>query len=314
MTFKRISLVLCICFGLNLFSQNKDSIALNNFKRYLKYNLKSKQVNSSKIINNRVGGTFIKPWNLEKIDALKAKEILKLFIKNAELYTELDPRNNLKLVYSSNLNNLKTENLDNLNIKITDYKILDSNENSIVSNKKKYKYNESRKLTFSKPKLITSFPIENFENEISGVINFTINEFQEFSFVKNNIKNPKTVFRLREHTIRLIKIENNKAYFEFPKEKIDNLEIVATNNNNEFYTFKMLTSLPKKVYYFKESEESANNDKVNKFISSLTYKDIFESSSIVQFTTNGIFENLYLYIKYSNKELDKKTYKISFKK
>lgn len=304
-----------LCISVNLYSQKEnDSISLKKFKKFLPYILTPESNNEYPKIDNRVSGVFERPWSLKVTSKKEALLILNEFIDKAKISTELDFKKLAKFKFSSTLKNINLTKFENLNIIVENFKISNSKNESILrKNTDGKKNNESKILNFNNRNLLKTFPITKEHDTIIGKINFSINEYREFSFKELSKTDKNLNFEIDDLNIKLLNIKSNKATFLISKGKIKDLTIVAINKKGEKYTTEIKFQLPKKVFDFKNEQDLSNKKIVNNFIKSLNYNDIFNSENILEFKTNGEIEKLFVYKKCRNLKFGKREYIINYK-
>ncbi len=316
---KSITTVFFFCISLSLFCQKSDSTALNDFKKFLPYILKSVGEESSKELDQETSGEFSEPWKVAKLKSEEVSDLLTKIEQNATFNVKKDYTGEWKLNFSSKLKDFEiiqeiyesNSRLSNVHIEVVDISIIDSNDEDIYYSdpEKNIKYNEGNKLNFNSGQIHTSFPIKGEYQDAQGSITVTLNEYSKVQFKEFDKSQTDISFDLGQYkNIRLLRIDKNRAYFVLPV-IIDDIEITATNQDNEKFNSSSKSKLPKKIYDF-GNKKDLTEEEINEFIKSLTFDDVFKSEQMLIYETNGDIENLYIYLKTNPKELASKVLNI----
>ncbi|EIJ40341.1 hypothetical protein JoomaDRAFT_3398 [Galbibacter orientalis DSM 19592] len=319
---KQIILLIALLTFSNLIFGQKSEKELKEYKQFLPYIIKglkdSKENFSTEKIDQRTVGLFQKPWLTKKIEKEIAEDILNSIIDNKSYNIEKDYREKWNLNFSSQINANKVIRdvynsntlLANLFITISDIEFVDANKISIIDTvERKIQINQSRKLHFQTGGVQSSFPLKKEYGNVSGSMNLTLTEYQTISYKEFNSSNENETFDLgNEKELKLLKIENNKAYFYLPK-LIDNIKISTTNKKGEEYGENAKMQIPKTIFDYGTGENMTESN-TKSIIDNLTLKDINEKPQILLYETNGTIENLYIYLKTNPKELISKRVEI----
>lgn len=308
---KKIKIILLISL-LNLsypvIGQHKGLEEFESFKKFLPFIIKGLQTKSesNKQIDEQTSGIFQKPWNVKKLKESDVNEIIDKISINKRFKIKKDYTGEWKLDFFSKLKDFESiedihksnERLSNVFIKISEIIILDNDSISVyVDNKnKRVKNNESKELEFNSGQIHTTFPIKEEYPNINGSITISLKAYKDIKF-KEFEKNDKDIkFDLGDiKGIKLLKIENNEAYFVLPT-KIDGIEITSTNGNNEKFSSQSKSTIPKKVYDF-ATKDTLTDQSIKTFIDKLSQDDVYANSQLLKYETNGNIENLYIYMK-----------------
>lgn len=316
---KSITTVFFFCISLNLFCQKSDSTALNDFKKFLPYILKGIGTESSKELDQETSGEFYKSWKVANLKSEEVSDLLAKIEENATFSVAKDYTGEWKMNFSSKLKDFETiqeiyksnGRLSNVYIKVSDISILDANNDPIYisDSEKNIKYNEGNKLNFKSGQIHTTFPIKGEYPNAKGNIKITLNEYSKIQFKEFDKSQTDISFDLGQYkNIRLLRINKNRAYFVLPA-IIDDIEITATNQDNEKFNSSSKSKLPKKIYDF-GNKKDLTDEEINEFIKSLTFDDVFKSEQMLIYETNGDIENLFIYLKTNPKELASKVLNI----
>lgn len=312
---KTITSVFFFCISLNLYCQKSDSTALNDFKKFLPYILKGMSTESSKELDQETSWEFYKPWKVAELKSEAVNDLLAKIEKNSTFDVSKDYTGEWKLNFSSKLKDFETiqeiyesnGRLSNVYIKVSDISILDGNDEPIYvsDSEKNIRYNEGNKLKFNSGQIHTTFPIKGEYRDAKGSIKVTLNEYSKIQFNEFDKAQTDISFDLGQYkNIKLLRIDKNRAYFILPS-IIDDVEIKATNQDNEEFSSSSKSKLPKKIYDFGNKKE-LTDEEIKEFIESLTFDDVFKSEQMLIYETNGDIENLYIYLKSDQKELGSK--------
>lgn len=312
---KQIILLITLLTFSNLIFGQKSEKELRQYKQFLPYiiqDLKETNKNyATEKIDHRTVGLFEKPWLIKKIKKETAEEILNSIIENRSYIIEKDYREKWNLNFSSQINtNREIEDVYNSNtqlanmfVAISNIELIDKNKISIIeTEERKIQINQSRELNFQTGGIQCSFPLKKEYENISGNIKLTLTEYQTISYKEFNSSSENEVFDLgNEKKLKLIKIENNKAYFYLPK-SIDNIKISSVNKKSEEYGENAKMQIPEIIFNYGIGK-NITDAKTKSLIDNLTLEDLNEKPQILMYETNGTIEHLYIYLKSNPKEL-----------
>ncbi|MBA6157368.1 hypothetical protein H3Z83_12695 [Tenacibaculum sp. S7007] len=312
---KQIILLITLLTFSNLIFGQKSEKELKQYKQFLPYIIKGlKETNknyATKKIDQRTVGLFEKPWLIKKIKKETAKEILNSIIENGSFNIEKDYREKWNLNFSSQINTNReikdvynsNAQLANMLVAISNVELTDKNKTSIIeTEERKIQINQSRELNFQTGGIQCSFPLKKEYENISGNIKLTLTEYQTISYKEFNSSNENEIFDLgNEKKLKLIKIENNKAYFYLPK-SIDNIKISSVNKEGEEYGENAKMQIPEIIFNYGIGK-NITDAKTKSLIDNLTLGDLNEKSQILMYETNGTIEQLYIYLKSNPKGL-----------
>ena len=312
---KQIILLITLLTFSNLIFGQKSEKELRQYKQFLPYiiqDLKETNKNyATEKIDHRTVGLFEKPWLIKKIKKETAEEILNSIIENRSYIIEKDYREKWNLNFSSQINtNREIEDVYNSNtqlanmfVAISNIELIDKNKTSIIeTEERKIQINQSRELNFQTGGIQCSFPLKKEYENISGNIKLTLTEYQTISYKEFNSSSENEVFDLgNEKKLKLIKIENNKAYFYLPK-SIDNIKISSVNKKSEEYGENAKMQIPEIIFNYGIGK-NITDAKTKSLIDNLTLEDLNEKPQILMYETNGTIEHLYIYLKSNPKEL-----------
>lgn len=293
----------------NLIFGQKNEEELKQYKQFLPYIIKgvkeSKNNLTSEKLDNRVVGEFNKPWEVKKLNKETSEQTIISIIENYSLNSEQDYREKWNLNFSSTINkNSAIEDtsksdyiLSNTLISISEIKLFDEQNNSIIEKEeRKIKINQSTNLEFHSAGINIVFPLEKEYKSIKGSIKLTLVEFETIKYKELKKSDTNIVFDLGDvKGIELLKIDNNKAYFYLPT-LIESITIVSTNKENKKYAESTIMPIPKSVYEF-GLKDNLNDELIKSFAENVTLEDITKKPQILIYQTNGIIENLYIYLK-----------------
>ncbi|MBO0589906.1 hypothetical protein I2486_00665 [Cellulophaga sp. E16_2] len=309
-------LLLSICVSNICFGQEKDSLEFKRFKKFLPYVIKGiqdeKQSNDN--INEKTAGLFNKPWLINKLDIQEAENIATSLASNNIVSIEknhsgiwnLDIFSILNTSISTELTSASIDLLPNIFVEILDTELNDSSGNSVIDVGADEK---NIKSSFNNRSINLTIPLNGEYKNVNGTIDISINEFvevffKEFKKVDKNIK-----FNLGKiDRIELIKIEKNRAYLLLPS-KLSEIEIIPTNKVDEIFSEKAKLTVPKTIYEFSKNK-NLTDESIKNFVNDLSYDDAYNNEQIVVIETNGVIENLYVFIKSNSKRLSKATMEI----
>jgi hypothetical protein len=323
MNRQSIVFVLIIIFTSNfIFGQTKDNTEVEQIKKFLPYIIKGLQEidkkPTTKKIDQRVVGLFEKPWLAKKIEQETARELLNSIFKNKSSNIKKDYRGKWNLNFSSQINPNKVITdvynsnaiLGNVFVTISNVELIDDNNVSIIeTEERKIKINQSKKINFQTGGLQISFPLKKEYKNVAGSLNLTLKEFQSINYKEFNSNSKNEVFDLGgTKNLKLLKIENNKAYFHLPK-AIENIKISSTNKKGEKYGENSKMSIPKVIFDYGTGGNITESD-TKSLIENLTLEDLKEKPQVLMYETNGTIEQLYIYLKSNPKDLISKKMEI----
>ncbi|MBD0825522.1 hypothetical protein [Aestuariibaculum marinum] len=312
---KQIILLITLLTFSNLIFGQKSEKELKQYKQFLPYIIKGlKETNknyATEKIDQRTVGLFEKPWLIKKIKKETAEEILNSIIENKSYIIEKDYREKWNLNFSSQINTNReikdvynsNAQLANMFVAISNVELIDKNKTSIIeTEERKIQINQSRELNFQTGGIQCSFPLKKEYENISGNIKLTLTEYQTISYKEFNSSSENEVFDLgNEKKLKLIKIENNKAYFYLPK-SIDNIKISSVNKKGKEYGENAKMQIPEIIFNYGIGKD-ITDAKTKSLIDNLTLEDLNEKPQILMYETNGTIEQLYIYLKSNPKGL-----------
>ncbi len=322
MNTRIIFLITIFIFSNLVYGQKKDTTDLKELKKYLPFVIKAIQKDKNNVtiekLDNRVVGIFKKPWEVKKLNQETITNIITSIIENHTLHIEQDYRkkwnldffsqisknNTIKDVYNSN------DILSNTFVSVSEIVLLDENNNSIIDKQgRKVQINQETDLNFYSGGIDVDFPIKKQYKNIKGSIKLTIRRFETIKY-KELLKSDKNIeFDLGDiKGIKLLKVENNKAYFYLPS-LIKNIKISSTDKENKTYAENAIVPIPKSVFDF-GMKDNLNDESINLFIENLTVEDVYKKPQILMYQTNGTIENLYIYLKLNPIDLTSRTLEI----
>ena len=317
MKIKLVSLLLLVSFSNVIIGQNND---LDNFKKFLPYIIKGlQQPKPEKQLDENTSGVFQKPWEVKKLQDSEIQNIIKKIIDNKRFKVKKDYTGEWKLDFFSKLKNFESIEeiyksngaLSNTFVQVSEIKILDEANSSayFINKNKSIKSNESKKLNFNSGQVHTTFPIIKEYSNLNGSIKVTLKEYSKIRYKAFQKNDTDIEFNLGDiKNIKLLRIDKNKAYFILPK-VVDNIEITSTNVKNETHSSQSISKIPKKVYDF-ATKDNLTDESINSFIKNLSKQDVYENYQMLIYETNGIIDNLYIYLKSNPIDLASKTIEI----
>jgi len=290
----------------SIYAQELDTVGFNNFKRVIPYMIKGMAKEKSANINDITAGQFVKPWKVEKLSIEESNTVLDRFVFNSEFEIEQDYNDDWKLRFFSKIEDHPTieaiyksnEIFSNAFIAISNIEIVDSIGNDIYVNgsDKRIKDNIATELNISSSQISTNFLIGKKHDSVGGSFTLSLKEFETINFKEFENSFDSVSFDLGNYkNLTLLKVEENKAYFITPT-KIENIEISATNENNETFASNGKGNLPIRIYEFAKTKNT-DDDAINKFIETLTIDEVYKGAQVIVYETNGFIKNLYIYIK-----------------
>lgn len=318
---KKIILLLLICGSNILFGQNENN-QLNQVKKFLPYVIKGLQETNSQPqkLDQRTVGIFEKPWETPKVKKEIAEDLLNAIITNKSFDVEKDYSGKWNFNFSSKINKNSyikdTYNsnhlLANLFVEVSNTVLTNKNNESIIDKEKRQvRINKVTQLNFHTGVIQNNVPIKKSYPKVTGSMHLSLKEFEKIAVkeFKPNSKNEK--FDLGNiKGLKLLKIENNKAFLYLPK-AIENIKIISTNQKDEKYGQHAKMSMPKKVFdYATGTNVNANATKL--LIDELTMEDFQEKPQILVYQTNGTIANLYVFVKSTPIELTAKKMEVNY--
>lgn len=306
-------LILSILSTTAIFGQKIDTTQFKQFKKFLPYiinNLKETKENPNiKQLNERTIEVFKKPWKLKTLNSETHTKIINSIVENysfkikdyknkwyLQFFSQINSNNEIKDIYKSN------GILSNYFITSEIIKLTNKNNVSVIEENVRVKINQTTNTKFYTGSISFSVPIKEEIKNINGEIKLKLRKYEIIKFKELNKNDNNLIFNLgRVKGLKVIKIEKNRAYLYLPK-KIKGIEIVATNKKNEEFAEKSTLLLSKNVFEF-AMKDNLKESEITKFIDKLTLNDIKDKPHILIFETNGIIENLYVYLKYNPKEI-----------
>lgn len=307
-----IILLITLIISTSIFGQEKDSLKFDRFKKFLPYSIKGIQdiQQSDDNISERTSGMFEKPWTTKKMDMNLAKRLGDKIAQSNIIRIKKTSRGMPYLNILSTINLLSTDEKENsfpnVYIEVLNAKINDNNGKPAINTEDNEPinspYNDNGTVELKIPLK------ENYEH-LNGTVEISVNEFDNVVFKELNKDNESIKFDLgTTKGIELLKIEKNRAYILFPS-KIPEIKIKATNESNEKFAENGKLTVPKRVYEFSKSE-NLTEESIQNFINTISYEEAFNSPKVVILETNGIIENLYVYLKQEPKRLSATTVEI----
>ncbi|MFD2909016.1 hypothetical protein ACFSX9_09725 [Flavobacterium ardleyense] len=213
---------------------------------------------------------------------------------------------NVEISANNNIPKSNNQILSNAFIETLHVELYDENGISILVENEK---GQSIKSNFNSGSVNIDIPITGEHKNVNGIVNFTVNEYSNLSY-KEFKKNSKNVsFDLGNvQGIKLLSIEKNKAYLLLPS-KNSEIEINATNKSNENFAEVAKLTIPKTIYDFSKRKD-LTDESIQNFVNELSYADAYKNSQILILETNGIIENLYIYLKSEPKVLSTEIIKL----